>query len=244
MIPLFTSHYSGKSVLTFDTSEDAAKYNKDSIIDICLDNDIKNPFVIESKMTGFLEMYENFTEAKLNPRFGLTRIFLNEVSEENKPNWSKILIFCKNTEGYKDLIKLHNFSNIHNESYVDTNVLKNLWTRNLELVVPFYDSYIFRNVINGTNCLPEFNDIEHTFFWEDNALPFDDLVSSKIGNNKVKTKSIYYKNREDFKVWQTYKCSLNLNYKGRKRSLDSPNFEHCHSKEFCFESWKENINKV
>ncbi len=244
MIPVFTSHYSGKSVLTFDTPEDAKKYKKDSIIDICLEGGIKNPFILETKMTGFMEMYKNFQKSDLAPRFGLTRFFKTSLDEDNKANWSKINIFVKNTQGYKDLIKIHNHINIRNGGYTTPDVLKQFWTENLILTIPFYDSYIHRNVVYGASCIPEFGGIPHDFFVEKNCLPFDSLIESRIPENRVPVKSIFYKNKEDFESWLTYRCALNLNVKGKKRSLESPMFEHCHSKEFCWESYKNHANSI
>lgn len=245
MIPIFTSHYSGKSVLTFDTPEDAKKYNNDSIIDICIENKIEKPFVVESKITGFMEMNKNFQKSDLKPRFGLTRFFITDLSEDNKANWHKITVFCKNTQGYKDLIRLHNYANLNHRGYILPEVLKKFWTENLKLVIPFYDSYIHRNIMYGTTCMPEFSGIPHNFFFERNELPFDDLIEARLpAQDKVLVKSIFYKNKEDFATWQTYRCALNLNVKGRKRTLDAPNFEHCHSKEFCFESFKEYANNI
>jgi hypothetical protein len=195
-------------------------------------------------MTGFMEMYKNFQKNNLHPRFGLTRIFKNSIEEAGDNDWSKIVIFCKNTDGYKDLIKLHNYSNINNKGCVTPEILKLLWTKNLELVIPFYDSYIHRNVIYGSSCMPEFGGIDHTFFIEKNDLPFDDLIQSKIKDNRVLVKSIFYKEKKDFPAWLTYRCALNLNIKGKKRSLQNPMFEHCHSKEFSFESFKEYANRI
>jgi len=52
-----------------------------------------------------------------------------------------------------------------------------------------------------------------------------------------KAKSIYYKNKEDFDAWQTYKCLCNRSF-GKERSLSNPNLEHCGSNTFCWEAFK------
>jgi len=50
---------------------------------------------------------------------------------------------------------------------------------------------------------------------------------------KIEAQSIYYKNRADFKAWQTYKCIQNHS------SLRKPELEHCSSNNFCVEAWRE-----
>jgi hypothetical protein len=47
------------------------------------------------------------------------------------------------------------------------------------------------------------------------------------------TKSIYYKNRDDFLAYLTFRCINN------RSSLEKPNIDHMCSDEFCFESWME-----
>ena len=93
-----------------------------------------------------------------------------------------------------------------------------------------------------TRCLPEFGDIQHSFFYEKNGLPFDDLIASRITGEKLLTKSIYYESNSDFIKWQTYRCALNFSNKGKNRTLENPMFDHCHSKQFSFESYLDYVN--
>jgi hypothetical protein len=65
----------------------------------------------------------------------------------------------------------------------------------------------------GRKCVPNFGFTKPTIFIEDNDLPFDQFILEKASryaqeNNLhiEKVKSIYYKNKEDFSAWQTYKC--------------------------------------
>lgn len=237
MIPIFTSHYSG-SILTFDTPEDAKKYNMKSIISLCLERGIDRPVVVEKTMTGFMELFQNAEKSNIFPRFGLKYWFSHPCGEE-EDNRHRIIIFLKNLRGYKNLVKIHNLANKHNNRVISPQILLENWSNDLQLVIPFYDSYLFNNSIyNNKGCLPEFGGIEPIFFKEDNNLPFDSLISAILPkeSEKIEVKTIYYEKREDFPIWMTYKCSLNYNVKGKTRSLEEPNFEHCHSKEFCLES--------
>jgi hypothetical protein len=94
------------------------------------------------------------------------------------------------------------------------------------------------------NCVPDFSFAKPTFFIEDNGLPFDPLIKSRVlayvSKNKLTTesaKSIYYKNKKDVSALQTYKCICGRTF-GNK-TLSKPNLDHFGSDEFCFETWKE-----
>jgi hypothetical protein len=97
-----------------------------------------------------------------------------------------------------------------------------------------------------SNCTPSFSFTKPTFFLENNSLPFDLFLRSRIiqycKENNLKTeptKSIYYKNKKDVSALQTYKCITGRTF-GNK-TLSKPNLDHFGSNEFCFESWIENI---
>ena len=105
MIPIFYSQYSGKSLMTFQSPSDALKNNKQSIAKICIDNNI-TPVVVDTKMTGIMELFQNFNKLDLSPIFGLNYKFVHEDCPDNDINWHKVIVFIKNTQGYKDLIKI------------------------------------------------------------------------------------------------------------------------------------------
>ena len=73
---------------------------------------------------------------------------------------------------------------------------------------------------------------------------FDPLIKNKMleyakSNNleSFNTKSIYYKNKKDFKCFLTFRCINN------RTTLNKPEMEHMSSNEFCFESWLEQVKK-
>ena len=76
------------------------------------------------------------------------------------------------------------------------------------------------------------------FFTEDNGLPFDSILKRLIkdyaeGKYEIlKAKSIFYKDRQDFKSFLSFKCI------NKRSTLDKPEMEHMSSDEFSFESWK------
>lgn len=255
IIPLWKSHYSiGRSILTLEApKEDRNPLDPDSIIEICTQNKIKDLFLIEDSMAGFLEGCMNAKEAGLKFNFGLRITICDDISTKNEDSIAtscKYIILCKNSDGYKRLIKI--FSQAAKEGFyyeprIDFKSLKDHWNNeDLVLAVPFYDSFIFYNNFHSRACVPNFSFCNPVFFSENNNLPFDDLLNSLLQKyiiddlklpeeSIVKTKSIFYKNAEDFKAYLTFKCI------NKRTTLSKPNIDHMCSDEFCFESWNEKV---
>jgi hypothetical protein len=126
---------------------------------------------------------------------------------------------------------------------MDYKTLRSIWDeKDLILCIPFYDSFIFNNLLRNSLCTPQIDFCAPIFFFEDNNLPFDRLIQSKIieytkrnKNNILKTKSIYYKSKKDFKAYLTFRC-INA-----RTTLNKPEIEHMTSDDFSFESWMEAI---
>jgi len=246
MIPLFKSHYSlGRSILTLEDKEERDDY-PDSIIQIAKENNLKQVHIVEDNMSSFLEAYTNTKNNNISLNYGL-RISITESiedkTEESRAKTSKIVIFIKNKQGYESLIKLFSIAakaGFYYEPRLDYQTLKNNWSNNLILCIPFYDSFIFNNTLKNFICIPQFDFAKPIFLLEDNDLPFDFIIKDKINkyikeNNYelYKAKSIYYNKRNDFKTYLTFRCINN------RTILNKPELEHMSSNEFSFESWKE-----
>lgn len=244
MIPLFKSHYSiGKSILTLKEKDSSIDNGPQSIIDLCLKSGIEDLFLIDDSMSGFLEGYINANAAKLNFRFGL-RISvctdLEEKSEEALGKTSKIVVFARTKKGYKQLIKLYTLAaqkGFYYEPRIDYKSLAELWSeKDLALMVPFYDSFLHKNALCGSVCVPDFKFTNPVFSIEENDVPFNFLIERHVKNfagkkhETIKTKSIYYNKKEDFKAYLTFRCINN------RTTLDKPNLDHMTSDEFCLEA--------
>jgi DNA polymerase III alpha subunit len=249
MIPLFKSHFSiGKSILTLADPEKQKEDGPDSIVCMALDNSLKEIFLVEDSLTGFLTAYKSCLKHKISLKFGL-RITVCNNYESIAGSSHKIILFALNDNGFKQINKIFTFTNTEKDGAISGADLSSRLTSDIHVAIPFYDSYIWNNWHKFSTCVPDFlNQIGgHTYFWEDNELPFDrhmkDRVSTFCSDGKrvqmVKTKSIYYKNRDDYNAWVTYKIACNRNM-GKFQTLSSPDLSYCGSKEFCFESWKEN----
>jgi DNA polymerase III alpha subunit len=255
MIPLFKSHYSiGKSILTLDDPITHKQGGSDSVFGIAVENKLKEVVLVEDSLTGFLQAKKNADNLNLKLIFGL-RIDMRENAsidpkEEPVNSSHKIILFARNAQGCKLLNTIYSEAFTEHHNCVDHKVLKKHWNdEHLVLAIPFYDSFIYNNLMKFANCTPSFGFTKPTFFIEQNGLPFDNFLEQKVknyaskNNNKVEyTKSIYYKNKSDVTALQTYKCITGRTF-GNK-TLSKPNLDHFGSNEFCFESWKENYERI
>lgn len=249
VIPLFKSHYSiGKSILTLDKAGSSTENGSNSIIDICLNNGLKELFLVDNSMGGFLEGYLNAKAAGIRFRFGL-RISVSTAKEKDEDSLgktSKYIIFAKNRSGYQKLIKIYTFAakeGFYYEPRIDFDTLKGLWSEeDLTLGVPFYDSFLHLNSLKGSLNIPDFNFCKPLFFYEENDIPFNFIIKKHIDKyckdkyEILKAKSIYYHKKEDFKAFLSFRCI------SERTCLDKPNLEHMTSNEFSFENWKEQSN--
>ena len=245
VIPLFKSHYSiGRSILTLEKAEDLIPNGPDSIIQIAKEHGLERVFLIEDSMSGFLQAYKNLQDEGVKLIFGLRITVCADMSEKNADSLlksCKYVIVCKNTKGYKRLIKIFSTAaknGFYYEPRIDFKTLESLWKKSdLQLCVPFYDSFLFKNLFTSSICVPALSFANPVFFMEDNDLPFDPLLRKKVeeyaGHNDFstgETKSVYYKSKTDFKPYLTFRCINN------RSSLDRPQLDHMCSDLFSFES--------
>lgn len=251
MFPVFKSHYSiGKSILTLDEPSSSSKGGPDSIFDIVKELEDDKLILVEDSFMGFLQGHKMSEKLGLKFIFGLRIDILDKDHnpEDKKTPKYKLIVFAKNSLGCKNLFKIYTKLKSTNKEALTIEQLHSLWdTENLDLVVPFYDSFLFSNLFLFNSFVVDLCKFNPTFFIEDNSLPFDFLLKDSVlqycASNNYNTqycKSIFYKNREDFDAYVTYKliCSRN-SFSSNKSSLEKPNFDHMGSREFCYESFLE-----
>lgn len=245
VLPLFKSHFSiGRSILTLD--KDAEEDFPDSIVDIATKTDMKKVFLVDDNMSGFLQAYTNTKEANLDLVFGIRMNVCGDMQEKDEDSLKKTckyIIAAKNTNGYERLIKIFSIAakeGFYYKPRIDFKTLKEMWDENdLQMMIPFYDSFIFNNIMGYANCIPDFTFTEPVFLEESNSLPFDGLIKEKADTyckgkfQQIMAQSIYYNLKKDFKSYLTFRCI------NSRTSLDKPNLDHMGSNEFCIESWRE-----
>ena len=246
MVPLFKTHYSiGKSILTVNDPSTVKKGSSDSVIQIAIDNKLDKLVLVEDNFHGFLESKKRCEEHNIQLVFGLRLNICNSHSDDKKKN-HKVIIFAKNDHGCKKLYKIHSSAFCDFDERLTFKDLKEHWTNNLLMAIPFYDSFLHCNNFSFSEFIPDFSFSKPLFFLENNKLPFDHLLRAAIeqytkahGYKTEEAKTIYYKDRKDFAAYQTFRIICNRSYNGRKSNLTRPNLDHCGSQEFCVESFLE-----
>lgn len=233
--------------MTLAPSDDSVDWDKepDSIFQIAKDNGMSTIILVEDSMGGFVEAYNQSREEKVKLIFGF-RVSCTNSEELDPTTFHKNIIFLKKSEGYKTLVKLHTLAACDNnqtgEPVLKYDDIREYWNDDLlKLVVPFYDSYIHKNLLTFGAAIPDFSFTkeEPLHLLEDNGLPFDYLIQNKVRSLNVPSEnaqSIFYKTRKDFIAWQTSKCMHNRG-QGRTPTLEKPELEDCSSMNFNFEHY-------
>jgi len=243
VVPIFRSNYSLTSILTLDkasSEQDRKKNRADSVFDICNDNQIKDVFIADNNLSGLVEAYENSKAAGLNLRYGFRVNVCNNIddkTDQSVKTEGKLILFAKD-QSFKDLIKLHNIATTlgvyDGRPRLDYSTIKRNWTKNLLMVIPFYDSFIFNNLLYGHECIPDIDFAKPYICIENNSLPFDELIKNQIVSSikydQIESKTVYYNNRKDFNAYMTYRCILN------RTNFQKPELSHFGSTEFCMEA--------
>jgi DNA polymerase III alpha subunit len=218
-----------------------------SIVALAKKAGLKQVYFVSTRFYDFVVAWKLCEENDLQLIFGLELWVCNnpeEKSEASIADESKVIIWMRNSNGYKDLIKLYSkiYTNINNKHYHfrgSWSVLKELWTENLLLSVPFFDSFLHRNTLNyGSAIIPDFP-TKPVFMKEINSgLPFAPLVEEALDNfikdgdyEVMNTKTIYYSDYEDAKAYCVYRSI-------RERSnFQKPQLDHFGSPNFCFSDY-------
>jgi DNA polymerase III alpha subunit len=240
MIPIFKSDFSiGKSILRLD-EKSFNENSESSIFKILKDSNLTNLVLVEDTMTGFLEAHHNCLKFDINLIFGLN-IFCDSLAD--KKNKDKYIIFSKNKDGCIALNKIYSFIHSEEGGFISLDQLKEFWSNDVSLYIPFYDSFLYNNFMYFTESIPDLEYFNPTFFIENNNLPFDSFIKSSVESyckkynyTSLLAKSIFYNKKTDFSAFQVYKCLCSRNFSNNS-SIESPNLDHCSSSEFSFESY-------
>lgn len=247
-LPLFKSHYSlGRSILTLDAPFNKEKKpNENSIFYLLHKHEQKTLTLVEDNVSGLLEASKNASDNNIKLIFGLRISITDDVSVKNEDSdkkQAKYIIFAKNTDGYKDLIKIWSFAaneGFYYHANIDFKNLKKLWTKNLILSVPFYDSFLHLNSLEGRTHVPDFSFTNPVFFLENNEIPFDDILKNRVLDfcdknsfSTLNTQSIYYYEPKDFKAYLTFRC-IHARGSSKKSTCEKPELNHMCSDTFNF----------
>lgn len=240
-IPFFKTHNSiGKSILTVS-----------DVFRLAGDNRLDSVVLIEDMMIGFPEALRLSKKTGIKLIYGIRFDICNSLEESYEDIVSsrcKMIAIMKNDDGYKDLIKLYTSVHTNDKKCIDYKILRDIWdgSPNIDFGLPFYDSFIAKNCLTLSNCLPDFGIKSPFVCVENNCHPFDDIVQDRVKqycsineNRIVFCKSIYYEDYDDFDSYTVYKLICGRSVYGGS-TLERPNLPHFGSNKFCFQDWKEN----
>lgn len=255
-MPLFKSHFSlGRSILTLEKPTLKEDSYPASIFDLLLLRKLDTLVLVEDNISGLLQASENSKKNGIKLVFGLRLDVCEDMNQKDEPSLmkrAKYVIFAKDSEGYKTLIRIWSLAAKEGFYYspnIDFKTLKSLWNDHLVLAVPFYDSFLHLNTLNSYVHIPELDPFKPVmFFLESNDMPFDSLIEEKVkqyceanGHEMLPTQSIYYKSPEDYLAYIAFRCLHNRG-KSQKCTLEKPELEHMTSDGFNFLKWFE-LNK-
>lgn len=250
ILPIFSSSFSiGKSTLTLDKSEKIDVNRPISIFSIAKTYYLKEVFLVESRMGGFIDAHENSKKSEIPLRFGVKLTVcadLNEKTEESLKTEHKVIVWLKNTNKQaKSLNKIYTKAATDGFYYcprIDFKHLIDLWDDDLKLSIPSYSSFLHNNILKGHQCLIDFNKIKPIIFISKMNLPFDDIIVDAhieyAKNNKLDIQEVhhtYFFDKERFYSYNVFKCITN------RSVMSKPQLDQFGSKEFNFESY---LNKI
>tara|TARA_R100001510_G_C7650220_1_gene207746 strand:- start:1522 stop:2223 length:702 start_codon:yes stop_codon:yes gene_type:complete len=227
IIPLFKTSYSiGKSLLRVE-----------DIIDIAQSNKLKKVTLVEDNFYGFRAANSAFLHANIPMVYGIRMPVFQSESERS----SKLVFFAKNNKGINNLRNLYSKCKLSPLEVLNISNVSSSELEDIKIGVPFYDSYIFKNIFNFGLCEVDLENYDHFYMEEDNSHPFDFQIKQKLRDLNLKTQktqTIYYRNREDFQAFQMYKAVCSRR-QGRIPTFSKPNLNDFCSDDFCFESFLE-----
>lgn len=251
IIPIFYDHTSQKSLITPWLASEVTPNGPASAFALAKSVGLNQVFLVSSNFYSFIEAWKNAQKMEIQLIFGI-ELWICQNAHEHSPasssDESKIIIWIKNGNGYEKAIKI--FSEIYKDpenKYYHVRGswqnLKNNWSDDLSLSVPFFDSFLHRNLLNqGSQIIPSFPCEPYFHLEIDSGLPFaqyieDSIATYGVSQDKIiKTKTIYYENKKDVKAWQVLR-SINLH-----SDFSNPELPFCVSDNFSFEDYK-NLTK-
>lgn len=251
LIPIFSTDYSiGKSLFTADPHCDAID-NSCPISLATMAKLYQTPriFVLENTFGSFDKLYQTIGKTGSQLCFGLQIVCCDDVNNKEEASIQtehKINIWLKNSNSYKDAIRISTKASTDNFYYVprvDYKMLQEMWTENLLLTVPFYSSFLARNLLRDSLCRPNFGAIKPSFHIEDHDLPTDSLIKDAVMKYAtaencpiINSHRIYYNLNSDFKPYTVFRVICN---KQKRGTFNAPKIDQFGSDKFSWESYCE-----
>lgn len=252
VIPVFVTHHSiGESILTIEKEKEIEPLKPVSVLAIAKQYEQKGIFVVDSDISSYWKLYKNAKELELHLVYGVKLAVCTDLTDktpESQKTESSVIIVFKNSQAYYDFVPLYSQASTegyHKERRLDWKTLKDKWSDNFALYLPFYSSFIARNnLCLDQKAFPDFSRFTPTFLVEEHGLPFDNIIHDGInryvaatGYPTLKSHQVYYYRDVDAMKHLTIQCIE------RRSNWDKPNIEHYASNQFSYESYLRAIGK-
>jgi DNA polymerase III alpha subunit len=217
-----------------------------SIVKICKDNGLKSCFGVSPNLLTFPEAQTNLAKEGVEFFFGLELWVCNEpdsLTPQSQLSESKVIIRADNSQGYFDLKAIYskvytnraNFYHRHRSSFAE---IKALWTSNLTLILPFFDSFVCQNTLTVASIVPDLPVPPLIFREVDSGLPFAPLIDAALDQFNAdkkypeqRVKTVFYPTKAHFRAWQVLRCIK------ERSSYQKPELPYCCSDNFSFENY-------
>ena len=246
--PIFSTEYSiGKSIISCDSEYEIKPHKSPSIFAIAKTHNLKQMVIVDNSVSGYRKMYKEFHDNVPDTHFIFgVKITLcadiNDKTPESRRTENDVIVFFRNSQAYEDAIPLISLSGCagryEGQKRVDWKSLHEKWTPNLEMAIPFYSSFLSRNLLNyNHSALPDFRDLKPTFYIENHSHPFDSMIESAVENYceahgfpVFHSHQVYYYKNADIKAAITARCIQN------RSTWQKPEIGFFCSDEFSFEA--------
>lgn len=245
VLPLIKTHFSPlRSLLTIEKEEkDVLPTGPQSIV---LMWKKANPpgrlHLCEDTPTGFAEQYKTLSSLGIPFSFSLRLVVCEDMAiknEESLKTEHKVIVLAKNSTGIADLNKIYTIAATEGFYYnprIDLKRIEAMWTPNLKMIIPFYDSYLYNNVVSNGMCSFVTSIKPAAYLSEHNGIPTDTAMNAALSRRVddaaiVKAQTIYYPEAKDFDAYLTMRII------DKKSSMDKPNLPDMCSDEFSFQKW-------
>jgi DNA polymerase III alpha subunit len=246
IIPIFYDHTSQKSIITPWLDSEVKPNGPPSALKLAKEAGLKKVHLVSSNFYSFIEAWKNAQKMDLQLIFGLEIWLCKDAHDQSPasiPDESKVIVWIRDGKGYEQAIK------IYSEIYKDSNNkyyhmrgswqnLKNHWCEQLTLTIPFFDSFLHRNLLNhDSSIVPDFPCEPYFQIEVDSGIPFAPYIEEAIAtygakeDRLIKTKTIFYEKKKDMKAWQILR-SINLH-----SDFGNPEIPFCVSNNFSFEDY-------
>lgn len=248
LTPIFYDDSSQKSILSWMDEKDATPGGPTSLLALAKQAGLSKIFFVSKSFHSFSTARKICEGAGIQLCFGLELWLTTQLegTEGSVANESKVIVWMKNSGGYKDLIHLYNaiYTKPEHKYYHfrgSWDILKNHWTDNLLLTLPFFDSFVARNLLTfNASIFPDLPVAPILFREKNSGTLFQAVIDKAITEynlanqlEEMAVKTIYYNKYLDVKAWMIYRTIF------KRSTYGKPESEHCGSDRFCFEDYQK-----